>query len=196
MEAYDLMIKTNHHLIRGGILSDAQKANIVRKLLAARIKSGGTHELTPQGLYDSAEKNAHRLVFYTPPFNAECFHAALVVLRFISEVVPDDKDWLGKQIAGYNRHFSDRKRHSGVRRFFWLCLSDIPFEIAESEIIRQEEYIIDQLSRGFLVKNENDDIPLYAMRNALARLPEYAYIKDIKPHIGEKDGRLRFAIGK
>ena len=131
---------------------------------------------------------------YQNCFYAECFHAAMVVLRFISAVVPDDKDWLGKQIAGYNRNFPDRKRHGGVRRFFWLCLSDMPFEIAEPEIIRQKEHIIDQLSRSFLVKNENDDIPLYAMRNTLAHLLEYAHIKDIKPHIGEKDGRLRFRL--
>jgi len=36
MTAYELMIKTNHHLIKGGKLTDAQKATIARQLLAAR----------------------------------------------------------------------------------------------------------------------------------------------------------------
>ncbi|MDD4495113.1 MAG: hypothetical protein PHV32_12375 [Eubacteriales bacterium] len=36
MTAYELMMKTNHHLIKGGILTDAQKQNIVHQLLAAR----------------------------------------------------------------------------------------------------------------------------------------------------------------
>ena len=40
MIAYDLMIKTNHHLIRGGELSDKQKDTIVRKLYANKNTDG------------------------------------------------------------------------------------------------------------------------------------------------------------
>ena len=36
MTAYDLMIKTNHHLIKGGDLTEPQKANIVRQFLDAQ----------------------------------------------------------------------------------------------------------------------------------------------------------------
>ena len=36
MTAYELMIKTNHHLIKDGELTDAQKSNIAGQLLAAR----------------------------------------------------------------------------------------------------------------------------------------------------------------
>jgi hypothetical protein len=72
----------------------------------------------------------------------------------------------------------------------------MPFEIAEPEILRQREIIIEHLNRRYLVKTENDDIPLYVMRNALARLPDYSHIKDRKPYIDEKSGRLRFNIDK
>ena len=53
MTAYELMIKTNHHLIRGGELTDAQKANITRQLLTAKIDMGSS-----PWLYDRA-MNAH-----------------------------------------------------------------------------------------------------------------------------------------
>ena len=36
MNAHELMIKTNHYLIKGGELTEAQKANISSQLLAAR----------------------------------------------------------------------------------------------------------------------------------------------------------------
>lgn len=36
MTAYELMIKTNHYLIQGDILSDAQKNTVTEQLLSAR----------------------------------------------------------------------------------------------------------------------------------------------------------------
>ena len=247
---YELMIKTNHHLIRGGELTDSQKTNITRQLLTAKINMG-----SDPWLYDGA-MNAHKPAFFVPPYNngkklktvipmgaqtaqvsdnsyeleiirllhkftqpnkeianmvevtenrlkqlcfgykdcfyAECFHASIVVLRFVSSVMPTDTHWIKKQITGYNKHFNDRRWHSGVHKYYWLCLSDMPFEIAEHEINRQKERIIEQLSRSYLMKNENDDIPLYAMRNALARLPEYSYLKERRPYFDEKTKRLHF----
>jgi len=44
--AYDLMMKTNHYLMQGGALTDAQRANIVCQLLAAR-----SDERTKQSFY-------------------------------------------------------------------------------------------------------------------------------------------------
>lgn len=40
MVAYELMIKTNHHLIRGGKLTDKQKSTIVRKIYENRFTDG------------------------------------------------------------------------------------------------------------------------------------------------------------
>lgn len=34
MNAYDIMIKTNHHLIKGGVLSESEKSGIVKNLLS------------------------------------------------------------------------------------------------------------------------------------------------------------------
>ena len=250
MTAYELMIKTNHHLIRGGGLTGAEKTHITRQLLAAKTAMG-----SDPWLYDGA-MNAHMPAFFVPPYNngkklktvipmgaqtaqvsdnsyeleiirllhifnqpnheiasmvavtenrlkqlcfgykdcfyAECFHAAMVVLRFVSSVMPSDTHWIKKQIAGYNKHHNDRRWHSGVHKYYWLCLSEMPYDVAEPEIHRQKERIAEQLSRSYIMKHENDDIPLYAMRNALARLPEYSYLKDRHPYVDEKTKRLHF----
>jgi len=246
MVAYNLMIKTNHHLIRGGTYSDTEKADIVQQLQEDRVTDGKKRTFNNPNWYPD---------FYIPPHNggkrlqtvvpcspktyifsdnayefeiirllhmfqpsdetnhmiegtlgrlkqtcfgyegchyAECFEAGLSVLRFLSFAAVDDKDWLDKQIFVYNNHFADNRRNSGVQRYYWLCLSDMPFEIAEKEINIQKDQIISQLQKSYLVKGQNADIPLYVMRNALARLPEFSYIKDRRPHIDEKTGRLKF----
>ena len=248
MAAYELMIKTSHHLIRGGTYSDTEKADIVQQLHEGRITDGKKRTFGDFNWYPD---------FYIPPHNggkrlqtvipmspktyicadnayefeiirllhlfqpddevsamiegtlrrvkqtcfgykgchlAECFEAGLTVLRFLSFAAPHDRDWIKKQITVYNSHFTDNRRHSGVQKYYWLILSDMPFDIAESEILRQRELIIDQLNRSYLIKNGNEDILLCVMRNTLARLPEYSYIKDRKPYVDEKSGRLIFSI--
>ena len=73
MTAYDLMIKTNHHLLRGGTLTDAQKAGIARQLLAAR-----SDERTRQNFYrgvrypGNADANGGGRMYpayFIPPYN-------------------------------------------------------------------------------------------------------------------------------
>jgi len=249
MNTYDLMIKTNHHLIRGGELTEAQKANIAQQFLATRVEVGSVpgfydgdkfhykpayfippekklKTIIPMGAQtEQVSNNAYeleiiRLLYKFKPnddvaqmieftkerlkkncfgykdcFYCECFHASIVVQRFISSVSPTDTKWISKQISGYNKHFNDKRWHGGVQWYYWLSLSDMPYDIAEPEIQQQKEKIIEQLNRTYPVKNENDDIPLYAMRNALARLPEFSYIKNRKPFMDEKTGRLKFDVG-
>ena len=249
MTTYELMIKTNHYLIRGGELNDKHKARIVHQLRAGKVSGGRKKTFNNPNWYPD---------YYIPPYNngkrfqtvvpmspksniiadnayefeilrllhlfqpdgvvshmiegtlkrlkktcfgyegchyADCFEAGLTVLRFLSFAAPDDKAWIKKQIGVYNNHFADRRRHSGVQKYYWLILSDMPYEIAEPEIYRQKEQIIELLNRTYLMKNENDDIPLYVMKNTLARLPEFSYIKDRQPYIDEKSKRLCFDMG-
>ena len=245
MVAYDLMIKTNHYLIRGGELSDKHKDTIVRKLYDNKITDGRKRTFDAYAYpkffippYNDGKKlqtviptspksyiiadNAYefeiiRLLHMFKPSDevsnmieltsnrlkktcfgyrschyADCFEAGLTVLRFLSFAVAHDRNWIQKQLTVYNNHFSDRRRHSGVQKYYWLILSDMPFEIAEPEILKQKEYIIDKLNQSYLIKTGNEDIPLYVMRNTLARLPEFSYIKNRKPHVSEKSGRLQF----
>ena len=245
MTAYELMIKTNHHLIRGGGYTDAEKVDIAQQLRAGRITDGRERTfdryaypkfyipphnngkklqtvipISPKTnivadnayefeiirllhLFQPDEEVAHiieatlnRLKHtcfgYKSCHYAECFEAGMMVLRFLSFAATDDRDWIKKQITMYNNHFNDRRRHSGVQRYYWLILSDMPFEIAKPEIICQKEIIIEHLNRSYAIKNGNEDVLLCVMRNTLVRLPEFSYIKDRKPYVDEKSGKLCF----
>ncbi|MCL2361826.1 MAG: hypothetical protein FWC73_08455 [Defluviitaleaceae bacterium] len=247
MTAYELMIKTNHHLIRGGEYNEAEKADIAHQLRANRVTDGRMRTFNPYAypkFYFPPHNNGKKLqtvVPISPKTNivadnayeyeiirllhlfqpdddvshmidvtlnrlkktcfgyeschyAECFEAGLAVLRFLSFAALHDMDWIGKQISVYNNHFADNKRHSGVQRYFWYILSDMPIEIAEPEILRQKEIIIDHINHSYTIKNGNEDILLYVMRNTLARLPEFSYIKNRKPYVDEKNGRWKFDI--
>ena len=247
MDAYELMIKTNHHLIRDGVLTDAQKATIARKLREGKITDGRRrtfdayayprfyipphnngkklqtiipispktnivadnayeyeiirllHQFAPDAetAHMIAETKARlkRTCFgYQSCHYAECFEAGLMVLRFLSFAALDERDWIAKQITMYNNHFKDRKHHNGVQKFYWLILSELPQDIAQTEVKRQENAIIDHLNRSYLIKNGTEDVALYAMRNALMRLPAYAYLNKRAPFTDEKTGRLRFAL--
>lgn len=72
MTPHELMVKTNHYLIKSGELSDAQKVNIVRQLLAAQ-----SDERTKQSFYrgvkfpDNIDGDGRRMypMFYIPSYN-------------------------------------------------------------------------------------------------------------------------------
>jgi len=274
MTAYELMIKTNHYLIKGGDLTAAQKENIVRQLIAVQ-----SDERTKQSFYKgvkypgNADKNGtgHMYpMYFIPPYNdnkkhqtvipmspkthilsansyeleiirllfwfapetpdvkdmtqktlarlkttcygyndcavGECFHTALIVLRFLAATAPDDAEWINKLIAFFKRHIDEKLAlrgkgvHGNVLWYYWLCLSELPLKLAEQEVQRYKDRIINQLSRSSVMNNENDKINhpvmICAIRNALARLPEYSYIKSLSPYVSDKDGRLHFDISK
>jgi len=269
MTAYELLIITNHHLIKGGELTEPQKAGIVRQLHTAQ-----SDERTKQGFYagvkffSNTDSNGRRMypVYYIPPYNegkklqtviplspkthilsanayeleiirllnlfapddtrvrdmvngtlerlkttcygyhdcavGECFHTALIVLRFLAAAEPGDTAWISKLLTFFRLHMEEKLAlrgkgvHGNVLWYYWLCLSELPFELAAPEIARYKDQIISQLNRGSVMNNESDKINhpvmICAIRNALARLPEYARIKDTQPYISVKDGRLRF----
>ena len=269
MTAYELMIKTNHHLIKDGALTESQKTNIVRQLFTAR-----SDDWTMQSFYKgvkypgNADKNGtgHMYpIYFIPPYNdnkkyqtvipmspkthilsansyeleiirllymfaptnsdvqdivqetlarlkttcygyndcavGECFHTALIVLRFLATTVPDDAEWIKKLLSFFKRHIDEKLTlrgkgvHGNVLWYYWLCLSELPLEFAKPEIQRYKDRIIGQLSRSCVMNSANGTnhpVMICAIRNALARLPEYAYIKKRQPYVNEKDGRLHF----
>jgi hypothetical protein len=127
----------------------------------------------------------------------ECFDASLVVLRFLAAAAPNDLTWIKSRIDNYNYHAIEKKRPWYSLWFYRLCLSEIPFSLAESEIIKYKDEMLRWLTtKSFVMNSENDKtvhpVLLCAARNCLARLPEYSHIKDIQPIVSEKDGRLHF----
>jgi len=252
MTAYETMIKTNHHLIRGGELNDTEKSDIVKRLLAEQVGTVDDDRVMKQHhaypkffvpprnngkrlqtvipmspkTYQTAD-NAYEfeiirlLQKFMPPndklsnmidvtskrlkhtcfgykgcYHHECFDAGMVVLRFLSFAVTDDKKWIQKQLDMYNNHFHSQRRSKGIQKYYWFVLSEMPLDIAESEIWRQSEHIAEHLNGSYLIKNGNEDVALCAMRNTLARLEEYEHIKNRKPYVDEKTGRLRFNMDK
>lgn len=268
MNTHELMIKTNHYLIKGGELTEPQKANIVRQFLEAR-----SDERTKQSFYkgvkytDNIDSEGNVTgtypCYYIPPYNGnkkyqtvipmapkthilsansyeleiirllymfapedsivkdmvrgtlkrlkkacfanecfigECFHSSLPVLRFLAAVKTDDTMWAKNLTAKIGTHIDDTKRHIGVTWYYWLCLSELPLETAKSEIIRYKEAILRQLNRSYVMNSENDKtlhlVLVCVIRNIMARLPEYEYIKDRQPYVSDKDGRLHFDMDK
>jgi hypothetical protein len=136
----------------------------------------------------------------------ECFHTALIVLRFLAAAAPDDDEWINKLLAFFKMNMDEKLMlrgkgvHGNVLWYYWLCLSELPLKFAEPEIRRYEDRIISQLSRSSVMNSENDrtnhPVMICAIRNALSRLSEYAYIKGREPYICEKDGRLHFDMKK
>lgn len=263
MTTYELMIKTNHYIIKGGNLTEKQKHNIVGQFLSAV----STKETT-QRFYNSVkfpnniDSEGRRLypIFFIPPYNngkkyptvmtvtpkthilsansyeleiirllhilapeneivksmvaqtlerlkttcfgnqddgiGECFETSLIVLRFLAAAAPHEIKWISERIDNYYKHFSERHRHWGVKWYFWLCLSELPFEIARPNILKYKDEILSQLHRSCVMNSDFDKTThpmiICMIRNVMARLPEYEYIEDREPYVSEKDNRLHF----
>lgn len=264
MTAYEVMVKANHYLIKGGKLSDTHKANIVNQLLSARNTPKQANQFYASIKFpNNTDSSGRRMYpeFYIPPYNdgkklktifnqtpkthilsanmyelevlrllhlfapdkddikfmisetlkrlkttcfgyqddglGECFDTSVVVLRFISEVSPLDTAWIKSRIKNYNAHVNEKKRPWYVGWYYWLCLSEMPFEIAEPETQKYKETMLNWLfNKSFVMNSEHDKlihpVILSVLRNIIAKYPEYEYIKEREPYLSQKDGRLYF----
>ena len=128
----------------------------------------------------------------------ECFETSVISLRFVGTVTPHETEWVRTLVEGYKNHLNDKKRHSGIVFYYFLCLSELPPAIAEPEIEMHQDRLLQLIKRSFVMNSEQDKYmsPLYKyiLRNCLARIPQYAYLKDRAPHIDDRDGRLHFKM--
>jgi hypothetical protein len=258
------MLSTDRYLIKGGTLTEPQKAIILQQLLAARSDKGTNQSFHHGAKFPNKINGGGRRmspIFYLPPLNAgkklktlfdqvpktnilaansyelgilrllimlspdnadvrdmqaetlerlkttcfgnaddglgECFDTSLVVLRFLATAAPEDYPWMESRMDNYNHHVAEKKRPWYCLWYYWLCLSEIPFSLAESEIRRYKDEMLPWLTvKSYGMNSEHDKtvhpVLLCVVRNCLARLPEYAHIKEIQPFVSEKDGRLHF----
>ncbi len=267
MTVYELMIKTNHYLIKGGEITEAQKQNILRQLLTSRSMLDQARQFYlgvkfPNNI-DSAGRHMYP-IYYIPPYNdgkkyktilgqtpkthifsanmyeletlrllyllsphqeeikemtrktlerlkttcfgqgddgvGECFDTSLVVLRFLAAIAPNETEWIQSRIGNYNRHYADKKRPWFCKWYYWLCLSELPFEIAKPELEKYKGEMLNWIYNKSCVMNSENDKMIHPvlfciLRNNLARYPEYAHIKDRQPYVNDKDGRLYFNEG-
>ena len=264
MTAYELMIKTNHYLIRNpspDSLSPAQKSRIVRELLAAR-SSPEQRRRFYLGVKFPGNCDAHGLRlypdFYVPPYNdgkkyktilgqtpsthilsanlyeleilrllhqfapddcdvrmmteatldrlyhtcfgsqddgvGECFDTNLIVLRYLCETVPYDLERIQSRVSSYERHRGDKKRLWYPNWYYWLCLSEAPYALAEPLIRNTLPDVQPWLTKKSYPMNTERDrilhpVLLSIVRNLVTRLREYHEYTEIQPYIAE-DGRL------
>jgi len=272
MTAHELVIRTNHYMIQGGALTDGQKSNIVRQLLAARSTPDAVQRFkksvnAPEYLYAQKQSTDTRVMyplFFMPPYNegkklqtvipmspgtqilsansyeleilrllclfapgeseiqdmtartlarlqttcfaaqgchhGECYHSALITLRFLCTAASEEEAWIRRLITYFNKYNGETRRHSGTVWYYWLCLSEMPFSLAEAELLRHTDEFAARLRKSYVMNSENDKthnpVLLCVLRNVLARLPGYEYIRERQPFVHEKDGRLRFDMEK
>jgi len=128
----------------------------------------------------------------------ECFETSVVALRFLGAAYPEETEWLQRLIQGIKNHISDKKRHSGVNFYYWLTLSELPIELAQPEIERYKDFLLNLLGKSFVMNSDHDKYASpfgkYILRNCLCRLDKYKYLRKIEPYISAKDGRIHFEI--
>lgn len=228
MDAYDIMIKTNHHLIKGGVLREPQKLSIARNLLSEctsksaslkqNINSNGrcmypifyippykNHmklktviNQTPKTKIFSDnmyELEILRLLYILIPDNeqveymigetlerlkttcfgyrddgvGECFDTSLVVLRFLNTVAYDKTEWIQGRIDNYNNHVNDKKRPRYCNWYYWLCLSEMPFETGKCELDKNKDMISDYLINQNGIMNGVKDKMIHPVLIAILR---------------------------
>ncbi len=128
----------------------------------------------------------------------ECFDTSLVVLRFLCAAAPDDTGWIKSRIDNYNRHAGEKKRPWFSLWYFWLCLSEMPLELALPEIDKHRAELEKKLRRTYVMHSEQDKelhpVLLCMLRNLMSRLPEYAYLAGQEPCIIGPDGRVGLLV--
>ncbi len=130
-----------------------------------------------------------------------CFDTSLVVLRFLAAAAPGQHAWIESRIENYNRHYAEKKRPRYCLWYFWLCLSELPFDIAKPELDKYKFEMIDFLWHKSLSPGSGQNRTLHPLifcilRNSLSRYPEYEYIRERKPCEDKKSGRLYFDMAQ
>lgn len=128
----------------------------------------------------------------------ECFDTNLVLIRYLSAAAPHDLVRIKSRMDVYERHRDDKKRPWYPGWYYWLCLSEIPYALAEPEIQKSLPDVLPWLTTKSCVMNSASDrtihpVLLCILRNMVTRLREYHHIKEKQPYIG-KDGRLYLRI--
>lgn len=130
----------------------------------------------------------------------ECFDTGLVALRFLAACAPGETEWMRRRIDSFHHRYREKKRPWYPLWYYWLCLSELPDELALPEISLYRDEVLARISKSCVMNSERDrtvhPVLLCILRNMLARLSEYAHIKTYQPYIDPRDGRLRFDIDK
>lgn len=129
----------------------------------------------------------------------ECFDASLAVLRFLATAAPAEQSWIVERIDNYHRHKAEKKRTWHANWYFWLCLSELPYELVRHEIDEALPEMLPWLTTKSLAMNSEKDrilhpVRLCTVRNVVGRMPGFTHIRHMQPQIAGRDGRLALHI--
>ena len=118
----------------------------------------------------------------------ECFDAMLISLRFLATAAPQETAWIRRLLHVYTEHAEDKKRARSLLWYYWLCLAELPYEIARPEIEKNREALLHQLnakSRSWKSPEQRQiQHMLYCTAaNCLSRLPEYSHLAGRQPYL-------------
>ena len=99
----------------------------------------------------------------------ECFDTSLIVLRFIAAAAQDETEWIRSRMENHNRHCRDKKRTWYSLWYYWLCLSELPGDIAGPEIERYR----DEIRKCYTNKGYKHPLCPYILQNILSKYSEY-----------------------
>lgn len=130
----------------------------------------------------------------------ECFDTNLMVIRYLSAAAPQNLVRIKSRMNVYERHKDDKKRPWYPGWYYWLCLSEMPYALAEPEIRKYLPDVLPWLTTKSCVMNSETDrtihpVLLCILRNMVTRLREYHHAKEKQPYLGE-DGRLYLRINE
>ncbi len=134
---------------------------------------------------------------YQDDGKGECFDASLIVLRFLAAAAPNETIWIQSRIDNFNRHYAEKKRPRFCIWYYWLCMSELPFKMVETEIDMYRAEMLNWIcNKSCVINSEHDktfhSVILCILRNNISRYPEYRYIKDRLPYVNVCGKRLRF----
>jgi hypothetical protein len=163
-----------------------------------------------QYMLDETIKRLSKACFAQFCPEGECTGTGVSALRFLSVLNPqnDNDKWINKILMPLIERFNLIKTGTDAIKlnmptfYFYASLPDISNQLCHKLAENKKEWLIANLTKGWLTgtkPNTLDSFSIsrkYVLKNVLAMLPEYEYIKEREIYISGKDNRCYFDISK
>ena len=125
----------------------------------------------------------------------ECVGTGVAALRFLSALRLRDDAWVAALLTHLSAHYNRLPVF-----YLYAAMPDIGDEACRKLVEEHKDTILPVLNRGNLTGPAEQDTynitRLYVLRNALAMLPEYDYMRGREVIVSENDGRCRCETGR
>ena len=125
----------------------------------------------------------------------ECFDANLIALRYLGTVSPALTGWMRDRIGVFHRHYGEKKRPWQTMWYFYLCLSELPMPVVQTDLERYQGDMLAFLREKVCAGDGIQPVLLCILRNCLARDPAYGYLRGREP-VTDGQGRMRMETAR